>query len=111
VFRFSYFSFFACQFNFFFFLFYCWSQGGSGIVKIARGRQIFLSFLPLPPPPTHPPKKEIIIKFDQKHYLIVFLPSLTFCGSNVIRATPISRWNIKVEALKVELPHELEIEQ
>jgi hypothetical protein len=36
---------------------------------------------------------------------------LTFCGSNVIRATPISRWNIKVEALKVELPHELEIEQ
>jgi len=36
---------------------------------------------------------------------------LSSTRSNVIRTTPISRWNIKVEALEVELPHELEIEQ
>lgn len=39
----------------------------------------------------------------KRHYLDVVLLPLTFSWSNMIRATPISRWNIKVEAFKVKL--------
>ena len=39
----------------------------------------------------------------KRHYLEVFLPSLTFCWSNMIRAMPILRWNIKVEAFNISI--------